>query len=46
MLGMEALPALLFFAALFFIPESPRWLVVKGEEKKSLIDTCKDLRKR
>ena len=35
MLGMEALPALLFFIVLFFIPESPRWLVVKGEEKKA-----------
>jgi hypothetical protein len=33
MLGMEAVPALLFLIALFFIPESPRWLVVKGEEK-------------
>lgn len=35
MLGMEAIPALLFFIALFFIPESPRWLVVKGEERKA-----------
>jgi MFS transporter, SP family, arabinose:H+ symporter len=35
MLGMEAVPALFFFIALFFIPESPRWLVVKGEEKKA-----------
>lgn len=29
MLGMEALPALLFFLIIFFIPESPRWLIVK-----------------
>lgn len=36
MLGMEAVPALIFFLALFFIPESPRWLVVRGEEKKAL----------
>ena len=35
MLGMEALPALIFFLVLFFIPESPRWLVVKGQEKKA-----------
>ncbi len=35
MLGMEAVPALLFFIVLFFIPESPRWLVVKGKEKKA-----------
>ena len=37
MLGMEALPALLFFLVLFLIPESPRWLVVKGQEKKASI---------
>jgi MFS transporter, SP family, arabinose:H+ symporter len=36
MLGMEAAPALLFFITLFFIPESPRWLVVRGKEKKAL----------
>jgi MFS transporter, SP family, arabinose:H+ symporter len=35
MLGMEAVPAILFFIVLFFIPESPRWLVVKGAEKKA-----------
>jgi sugar porter (SP) family MFS transporter len=35
MLGMEALPALLFFVVLFLIPESPRWLIVKGQEKKA-----------
>jgi MFS transporter, SP family, arabinose:H+ symporter len=37
MLGMEALPALLFFLVLFLIPESPRWLVVKGHEKKASV---------
>ncbi len=26
MLGMETMPALLFFIIIFFIPESPRWL--------------------
>jgi MFS transporter, SP family, arabinose:H+ symporter len=36
MLGMEAVPALVFFVTLFFIPESPRWLVVGGDEKKAL----------
>jgi sugar porter (SP) family MFS transporter len=29
MLGVQALPAGLFFAMLFFIPETPRWLVMK-----------------
>ncbi len=32
MLGMESLPAILFFIILFFIPESPRWLVARGKE--------------
>lgn len=27
MLGMETLPALIFFLIIFFIPESPRWLI-------------------
>jgi MFS transporter, SP family, arabinose:H+ symporter len=35
MLGMEAVPAVLFFIVLFFIPESPRWLVVKGKENRA-----------
>ncbi|HSH18805.1 MAG TPA: MFS transporter, partial [Draconibacterium sp.] len=30
MLGAETFPALLFFVTLFFIPESPRWLVLKA----------------
>lgn len=29
MLGMESVPALLFFLVIFFIPESPRWLILK-----------------
>ena len=32
MLGMESLPALLFFFVIFFIPESPRWLILKKKE--------------
>jgi sugar porter (SP) family MFS transporter len=35
MLGMESLPAILFFAALSFIPESPRWLVAKKRESQA-----------
>ena len=31
MLGYETLPDLLFLVLIFFIPESPRWLAVRGE---------------
>lgn len=36
MLGAEAVPAVLFFCILFFIPESPRWLIIKAKEKSAL----------
>ena len=31
MFGSESLPALLFLACLFFVPESPRWLIKQGQ---------------
>ena len=36
MLGMETLPEILFFIIIFFIPESPRWLIVRGKELKAV----------
>lgn len=36
MLGMETIPALLFFLIIFFIPESPRWLIVQRKEQQAL----------
>jgi len=30
MLGVQAFPALLYFVMVFFVPESPRWLVKEG----------------
>lgn len=36
MFGSETLPAVLFFFALLAIPESPRWLVKRGEDQRAL----------
>ncbi|MBQ9184468.1 MAG: MFS transporter [Bacteroidales bacterium] len=33
MLGMETIPDLLFLILIFFIPESPRWLLVRGQRQ-------------
>ncbi len=35
MFGVEAFPAAVFFAFLFFIPSSPRWLVAKGRTEEA-----------
>ena len=39
MLGIEIAPAALFFVLLFYVPESPRWLVVK----RKAIDQARDI---
>lgn len=36
MLGLETIPALLYFIFLFFVPRSPRWLLMKGNEAEAI----------
>jgi sugar porter (SP) family MFS transporter len=35
MLGIQAVPSLIFFVMVFFVPESPRWLVHQGRNKEA-----------
>ncbi len=35
MFAAESIPAIAFFSLLFFVPESPRWLVMKGETTRA-----------
>lgn len=35
MLGSGTIPAVLFFVIIFFIPESPKWLITKGQGEKA-----------
>jgi SP family arabinose:H+ symporter-like MFS transporter len=36
MLGLGAIPALLFFVGLCFVPESPRWLIQNGKNEEGI----------
>lgn len=35
MLGLETIPAFLFFVVIFLLPESPRWLIVRGRSERA-----------
>ncbi|CAN5572727.1 sugar porter family MFS transporter [soil metagenome] len=37
MFSSQTIPSLLFFIGLFFVPESPRWLISKGKKEKALL---------
>jgi MFS family permease len=41
MLGLEAVPAILYFFALFFVPRSPRWLAMKGKYEEAMTILCR-----
>ena len=36
MLGLSGVPAILLFVFIYFIPESPRWLVLRGRDDRAL----------
>ncbi len=36
MLGLETLPAVIYFFSLFAVPESPRWQIMMGQEDQAL----------
>lgn len=36
MLGSESVVTILFFIIAFFIPESPKWLIVRGQDKRAM----------
>ena len=41
MLGVEAVPAVLYFLGLFTVPRSPRWLILKNHLEEAKMVLCK-----
>ena len=38
MFGLSAIPAFIQGVGMFFLPHSPRWLIVNGQDEKVLYD--------
>jgi len=43
MLGLETLPAILYFFGMFIVPKSPRWQIMKGMHDEAYRTFCKVL---
>lgn len=43
MLGVQAFPALLFFVLIFFVPESPRWLLLHKNKRRDAEEIMKKI---
>jgi sugar porter (SP) family MFS transporter len=41
MLGVQAIPSLLFLVLIYYIPESPRWLILKRGDTKTALQILK-----
>jgi len=41
MLGIEAVPAVLYFFGLYLVPRSPRWLLMKKQDKEAYEVMCR-----
>ena len=41
MVGVEAIPAFLYMAMVFVVPESPRWLLVKSNDRQAAAKTLR-----
>ena len=39
MFGLSAIPAFIQGVGMFFLPQSPRWLIVNGQDDKVLLDS-------
>jgi len=37
MLGLETAPAVLYFLCLYLVPESPRWLIMRGRQDEAMV---------